>query len=247
MAGGGGVQFDFSDIGGQRVRQGLDFSELGGQRVEQSGGQQGPGGFFDKVGSLGTLSVESHPEWVKGWRASAGPSPQPQKPTLPTSPNHQAKPLDFSDIGGRRVSVPTSHVSQQTDGHDFSSSTEARLGQAAQPQPQKSTWGQLADLNNAINDAEMRTVVGAGNDLWGTVQGIGSLFEPPDFMRHPIEQRPKTLGEAISQGAQAGAYATGLTTVGRAVKGYYDATQQNMDRLHQAADKGDTAGVSFNS
>ena len=127
MADGEAGQLDFSDLGAQRVGQALDFSDLGGQRVEQSEEQQAPGGFFDKFGSLGTLSVESHPEWMKGWRASAGPSPQPQKPTLPTSPNHQAKPLDFSDIGGRRVSVPTSHVSQQTDGHDFSSSTEARI------------------------------------------------------------------------------------------------------------------------
>src|SRR6266849_2742640 len=161
MADGEAVQFDFSDLGGQRVGQALDFSDMGGQRVGEADEQQPSEGFFRKFGNL-DISADNHPEWVKGWRASAGPSPQPQKPTLPTSPNQQVKPLDFSDIGGRRVSAPTSHVSQQTDGHDFSSSTGSRLGQAAQPQPQKSTWEQLADLNDAINDAEMRTVVGAG-------------------------------------------------------------------------------------
>ena|SRR5438552_3693403 len=121
MADGEAGQLDFSDLGAQRVGQALDFSDLGGQRVEQSDEQQAPGGFFDKFGSLGTLSVESHPEWMKGWPASAGTSAQTQNPATAASSNQPAKPLDFSDYGGRRVSPPRSQSSQQTHGLDFSS------------------------------------------------------------------------------------------------------------------------------
>jgi hypothetical protein len=245
MADGDAGQLDFSDLGGQRVGQTFDFSDLGGQRVEQA--DEPPEGFFGKFADLGAISVENHPEWVRGWPLSDGSSAQLETGNAPVSAGQPTGTLDFSDLGGRRVSSARPQVRQQPHGPDFSDLGGVRLGQAAPKQTQKSTWEQLADLNDAIHDAEMRTAVGAAKDLWESAKGIGSLFKPPDFMLHPIEQKPKTPGEAISQGAQAGAYTTGLTTLGRAVKGYYDATRQNIDRTEQAADKGDATGVVINS
>jgi len=214
----------------------LDFSDIGGQRVGEAGGQLPSGGFFDDFGTIGVRTLQDPPDWLKQW------------PALET------RTFDFSDIGGQRVTqhdgnAPVTQTQPQRQAtpvmpNDFSDIGGVRV---SSPQPQKSTWEQLLDLNDAIDNAEMRAAAGAGKDIWEAAKGVGSLVKPPDFMLHPIDQRPKTLGEAISQGLQAGAYTTGLTTVGRAAKGYYDATQQNIDRAEQAADKGDTARVWFNS
>ncbi|HTD21877.1 MAG TPA: hypothetical protein VK738_04440 [Terriglobales bacterium] len=214
----------------------LDFSDIGGQRVGEAGGQLPSGGFFSDFGDMGARALQDPPDWLKQW-----PAPETRL-------------FDFSDIGGQRVTGPSGHTSitptqlqrQATPAtsNDFSDIGGVRVNP---PQPQKSTWEQLLDLNDAIDNAEMRTAAGAGKDIWEAAKGVGSLVKPPDFMLHPIDQRPKTLGEAISQGLQAGAYTTGLTTVGRAAKGYYDATRANIDRAEQAGQQGDYTGVAINS
>lgn len=245
----GQVRLDFSDMGGRRVwppEEMLGVSDIGGQK---SGEAEPQDGYFSQFGDLGPLSVENHPEWLTGGRESTG-SQQPHDSGAGRISSQPTKPLDFSDLGGRRISPPLSQSSQQRRGLESHEGgrTNGTPGQEVQPRtPQKSTLEQLLDLNDAISAAGMRTVVGAGKDLWETAKGFGSLVKPPDFMLHPIQQRPRTLGEAISKGAQAGAYGTGLTTLGRAAKAYYDATRQNIQRAEQAADKGDAAGVLINS
>ena len=252
MANGSAEPLDFSDLGGRRIwppAERLDFSDIGGRRVGEAEPMEG---YFARFGDLGQLSVEHHPEWLKERKQPAAPA-QPQYPTAPATPGEPTKPFDFSDIGGRRIWQALSRTVQQIHGPDPKradpSANPHTPRTLAQPpaQPQRSTWQQILDLHDAIDAAEMRTAVGAGKDLWETAKGAGSLVKPPDFMLHPIQQRPRTLGEAISQGAQAGAYETGLTSLRRAIKGYYDVTQQNIQRAEQAADKGDTTGVFFNS
>jgi hypothetical protein len=132
MADGDAGLFDFSDLGGQRVGQAFDFSDLGGQRVEEADEQSSPGGFFGKFADLGAISVENHPEWVQGWPLSAETPAQPYRVstataapagTASTTPNRRADqqttPLDFSDLGGRRVK-PTQTEPQQPDKPGFS-------------------------------------------------------------------------------------------------------------------------------
>jgi hypothetical protein len=132
MADGDAGLFDFSDLGGKRVGQAFDFSDLGGQRVEEADEQQPRGGFFGKFTDLGAISVENHPEWVQGWPLSAEAPSQPPRVSTPTpapagsastTPNRRADqqttPLDFSDLGGRRVK-PTQTEPQQPDKPGFS-------------------------------------------------------------------------------------------------------------------------------
>ncbi len=214
----------------------VDFSDLGGQRVAGAGGQSPSSSFFSDFGDMGARALLNPPDWLKQWPA----------------PNTRL--LDFSDLGGQRVAEPGGHApitptqpqhqATPTMPNDFPDIGGVRV---SPPQPQKSTWEQLLDLNDAIDNAEMRTAAGAGKDIWEAAKGVGSLVKPPDFMLHPIDQRPTTLGEAISQGLQAGAYTTGLTTLGRAGKGYYDATRTNIDRAEQAGQQGDYTGVAINS
>src|SRR5262249_46993298 len=125
-------QWDFSDLGGQKVGQAVDFSDLGGQRVDETDEEQPSGGFFGKFADLGAISVENHPEWVQGWPLSEGQSAQTQNSSTATSSNQPAKPLDFSDIGGRLVSPTRSQADQQTHGLDSSSNKAASFGQAPQ-------------------------------------------------------------------------------------------------------------------
>ena len=243
----GQVLLDFSDLGGRRIwppAEKPDFSDIAGPHVGEAKPAEG---HFTKFADLGPVSVQHHPEWLRQWPAST----TSERPQQPDNPSQQKKPLDFSDLGGKRISPPLEPLSQQINvldpGRRVSQSALPQLQTRPQIQPRKSTWQQIADLNDAIDAAEMHTVAGAGKDLGETAKGLGSLVKPPDFMLHPIQQRPRTLGEAISQGAQAGAYATGLASVGHAVKGYYDAVRQNIQRAEEAADKGDTTGVLINS
>lgn len=215
----------------------LDFSDLGGQRVADASGQASSGSFFSDFGDMGVRALLDPPDWLRQW-----PAPKTRF-------------LDFSDLGGQRVTEPDGQMSitptqPQRQGtpatpKDFSDIGGVRV---SPPQPQKSTWKQLLDLNEAIDNAEMRTAAGAGKDLWEAAKGVGSLVKPPDFVLHPRDAGPpKTFGEALGRGLQMGAYTTGLTALGRAGKGYYDATRANIDRAEQAGQQGDYTGVAINS
>ncbi len=70
----------------------LDFSDLGGQRVAEAGGQVQSGSFFSDFGDMGAHALQNPPDWLKEWPA----------------PNTRL--LDFSDIGGQRVTGPGGHV-----------------------------------------------------------------------------------------------------------------------------------------
>src|SRR5260370_35611525 len=70
----------------------LDFSDLGGQRVAEAGGQVHSGSFFSDFGDMGAHALQNPPDWLKEWPA----------------PNTRL--LDFSDIGGQRVTGPGGHV-----------------------------------------------------------------------------------------------------------------------------------------
>jgi len=110
---------DFSDLGGRRIwhaAERLDFSDIGGRRI----GEVAPTGYFSRFGDLGALSVEHHPEWLRQWQASRTSEPHPAAPRNSSQP---AKPLNFSDLGGKRVWRPTEKL-------DFSDIGGRRVGEA---------------------------------------------------------------------------------------------------------------------
>src|SRR5260370_33354350 len=116
----------------------LDFSALGGQRVDEAGGQVQSGSFFSDFGDMGAHPLQNPPDWLKEWPA----------------PNTRL--LDFSDIGGQRVTGPGGHApitptqpqhqATPTMPNDFSDTSGER---GSPPQPRESTWEQLLAISRA--------------------------------------------------------------------------------------------------
>ena len=193
MANGNGEPLDFSDLGGRRIwppAEKLDFSDLGGRRI---GEETLTEGYFTRFVDLGA-SVEHHPEWLMGWTLSA-PSAQPQQ---------QSRPLDFGDLGGRRIWPPTEKL-------DFSDLGGRRVGEAQPDTPIRPTQApaqpasmlpktriqassgfgnqeiEKVSFNSAQNEAPGMRAGSAGGQLVKFAQPVQSKPDKPGFSQRWAE------------------------------------------------------------